>query len=70
MKQRFGQSTVQSKQNHSTLTHARSDSFHLCLMVKMIDRNMQRYGINLNVQMLLCCVFVWIALLKFRSVAD
>ena len=39
MKQRFNQSTVQSTQNYNTLTFARLDSFHLCLMVKMTDRN-------------------------------
>jgi hypothetical protein len=63
MKQRFSQSTVQSTQNHNTLTFASSDSFHLCLMVKMIYRSMVQYWINLNLVRLLCCVFVWIALM-------
>jgi len=41
------------------LTFARSDSFHLCLMVKMNDRNMERYGINLNCVVFLCGLHWW-----------
>ena len=36
--------------------------FCLCLMmVEVIDRNKQRYGIDLKVQRVVCFVFVWIS---------